>query len=591
MTPGPTDLPRRWRTDALLALLLAALLSACWAVRDWPQLGNLNLPDSDDMMRLAQVRDWVAGQSFNDWTQYRLGPLGGAPMHWSRIADLGPAAIIVMARPLVGGDAAERLAILLWPALLFAVALFLSARIARRIGSPSSAPIALVLAAIAYPANSLFLPGRIDHHGLQIVLVLGAILALARAPSRGTGAIAGICAAISFGIGLETAPQFAAMMAFLFLRWALHGAREGERSLGFGLGLAAVTAGLLLVARPSFWSSAWCDAFTPASSSAMLVAAGLFAVFGAAGDRIATVHGRLLVGGGLGLLAVVTLAASYPVCLTGPYGPMDPFVRHALIDNIVEARGVFAGPLAQIVALGIPSAGLMLTASVAGAVLAWRRGIDRSAAAPLLAVLAISDLVLLSQLRGGYVGSAVTAPILAQMVLAARVGRRPLVLAAAWAVSAGMLWLLIPLRIGEAMAPASRAAMAATRSCRGGDAWRQLDRVPQGTVMASAANAAYVIGGSHHRSVAAGYHRNNAGNVAMYDFFLSSPERARIIGRRWGVDYVVACPTDFSELDVTTRYPGSLATSLAEGRPPAWLVSIPLRDTGLKLYRVESWGG
>ena len=44
--------------------------------------------------------------------------------------------------------------------------------------------MAAILAALAYPANAQFVPGRIDHHGLQILCVLGAVLALARRPSR-----------------------------------------------------------------------------------------------------------------------------------------------------------------------------------------------------------------------------------------------------------------------------------------------------------------------------------------------------------------------------------------------------------------------
>ena len=53
-------------------------------------------------MRLQQVRDWLAGQPFADLAQHRLGLPPGVEMHWSRIGDLGPAAIIVMLEPLLG---------------------------------------------------------------------------------------------------------------------------------------------------------------------------------------------------------------------------------------------------------------------------------------------------------------------------------------------------------------------------------------------------------------------------------------------------------------------------------------------------------
>ena len=43
---------------------------------------------------------------------------------------------------------------------------------------------------------------------------------------------------------------------------------ERARLLGFAAALAGVTALLLVFARPTSWSSQWCDAFTPASSAA-----------------------------------------------------------------------------------------------------------------------------------------------------------------------------------------------------------------------------------------------------------------------------------------------------------------------------------
>jgi len=43
--------------------------------------------DNDDMMRLIQVRDFIAGQSWFDADQHRMGPDGTA-MHWSRVADI-----------------------------------------------------------------------------------------------------------------------------------------------------------------------------------------------------------------------------------------------------------------------------------------------------------------------------------------------------------------------------------------------------------------------------------------------------------------------------------------------------------------------
>ena len=70
---GTGTIRRQALGDALVAILLAMGLAAVWAVRDWHQLVALRLPDTDDVMRLQQIRDWLAGQPFNDLSQHRPG--------------------------------------------------------------------------------------------------------------------------------------------------------------------------------------------------------------------------------------------------------------------------------------------------------------------------------------------------------------------------------------------------------------------------------------------------------------------------------------------------------------------------------------
>lgn len=573
------------RHDWIVAILLAILLSACWTMMDWSQIGQLNLPDTDDAMRLAQVRDWIAGQAFNDWTQYRLEPPYGGAMHWSRINDFGPALIIVLLNPLVGRYGAELAAVVAYPAMLFAAYLFLSARIARRLGDAPGALVAMVLAAIAYPANALFLPGRIDHHALQIVLVQIAILTLMRPGGWRSGAILGGVIAISFGIGLETAPHAGALMGVLFIAWLLRGDRERDRMLGTGATLAGGTLILFAFARPTYWTTIWCDAFTPASVAAALAGGAFWIIAALATPRLPGVRSRLAAGVVLGGIAAAALVASFPGCLAGPYGAMDPFVERALIGNILEAQSMFAQ---RSLGAALQVTGLLFVAIVTAGWIAWRRPADRWALLPVAAVLMVCGLLVLSQVRGAYVGSALAAPVLAQLVLAARALSRwrvPAVIGA-WLASAGMVWLVLPEFIERVVEPRQQALSALHKSCVLGDVWRQVDRYPAGIVMAAPNQAARIIGGTRHASVGAGYHRLNRGNRAMYAFFLAQPDAAMRIGAGWRVDYVVFCPTDFSELGLPQNYPKSLAFQLAANRPPPWLRRLPLRDTGLRLYRV-----
>ncbi len=528
---------RALRTDVLLAIAIAVVLSVGWGVADWARLRHMILPDTDDMVRLAQVRDWIAGQATNDWTQYRIAPPAGAPMHWSRVNDVGIAAIILAMTPLVGRHYAEMTAVLLYPGLLFACAIFLSARIGRRLWGADGGPVAAVLTALAYPGTTVFVPGRIDHHALQVVLVLLTALMLMRPPSRLSGGIAGFATALSLIVGLETAPQIVALLAAGFALWAVRGAREHERILGFGAAFGGTTLMFLALLRPTYWNPALCDAFTPASSTGMLAVSGVFLALAAMSPRLGDWRSRAAVGSVLGAAALAVTLCLFPSCLTGPYGAVDPFLRTAFLPYIEEANGVVA---LHDVPRMIAVAGVLTVAAAASIWMMVRQRRRWPVALPIAAVVLISAAVMLTQVRGAYIGAPLGAPVLAGLIVAARQhGRwRGALVAAAWLVAAGTTYAVLPKWIEPLVADRGGAKHLATSSaglppssCNGGDVWEQIDRYPPGVMMTPTMMAAYVIGATRMSSVGAGYHRNNVGTMAMYRFFLAPPARSRAIAR------------------------------------------------------------
>lgn len=577
---------RAIRIDLIVAIALAAILSISWSIIDWARLSRLMLPDPDDTMRLLQVRDWIAGQDVNEWTQYRMGPPEGALMHWSRVNDVGIAAIILAATPFIGQHHAELVAILLYPALLFAGAMFLSARIARRLWGAPAAPIAALLTAIAFPGPTVFIPGRVDHHALQVILIQLLVLWSMRRPSLTSGLRTGAVAAVSLVVGLESAPQVAAVMACLFFVWVSGRTGERERLAGFAVALAGVTGLFLLFLRPTFWSAQYCDAFTPASSMATLASAAALGVLALLDPALRDWRWRLGVGAVLGAAALGASLFAFPVCISGPYGAVDPVLRALFYPHIVEANGIFEqdGLAAMIAVSGVVFAGCLTSI--------WmiRRAHGRwPETAPIVAVLWISMLVMLAQVRGGYIGAPMAAPILAGSIVAARARERhrTLATAGAWLASAGLVYLHVPEGVEAVFRGVRASAVPSVQvACTVGDSWTEVNRYPAGTVMTGTNVAAYLIGSTHHTTIGAGYHRNNAANMAIYRFFLGRPERARRIAQRWRVDYVLFCPGDFNEVDPARAFPASLVTALREGRPPAWLQPLPLRNTPLRFYRV-----
>ena len=509
-----------WPTPAL-ALALAALFTLAWTVRDWANLGALRLPDTDDAMRLQQVRDWLGGQAFADLTQYRLAD--GLPMHWSRLADLVPDALVAALTPLIGRHAAEVAAVIVWPGMLFAAALLLTARIARVMLAP--VPAAVLIAALAFPATGQFLPGRIDHHGLQLVLLLAMVAALLHPRGIASGIGIGLAAVASLVVGLETAPFVALAAALVVLGWAAErdGAQRHLAALGLTLlaGLAAATG-----FAPLAWRYPACDGFTFDLWRAALAGTAALLALALAGPAVAGRAPRLLLAGATGGLAALAAAILSPACLS-PYGGVDPALAARWLANVGEAQPLFAAPLATV----IGQCGLML-AGIAAALLALRRTRDPGWAILLLFQLAALGIGV-AQLRGASAGALLAAPALAMLVGAAR-ARGAAATAAAWLASAGILYPLA----GNALAPP---VPDGAPSCTGRAALAALGALPPGRVAGPIDLGAWGIAATRHDFLAAPYHRNNAGNAAALAILDGPRAPALATARAWRADYLAVC--------------------------------------------------
>lgn len=541
----------RLRSDALIATALAAILGAIWTGKDWAALSVLRLPDTDDGMRLQQIRDWLGGQAFADLTQYRLG--AGVPMHWSRVADLVPAGSILTLTPILGRHGAELATVIVWPLILFAVALLLIARIARRLGSEPSAATACIVAAIAYPATTIFLPGRIDHHGLQVVLLLGATLALLGPATVARGAIIGLLAAVSLVVGLETLPLFAVLGAAAIVEWCIAGAYRRLAGLGGGAIVGLVLARAIFA--PLAWTFPACDGFTASAWTAAMIAVLAPIALAAASpilrNRSQRILAAIVAGGGFGVLAL----AISPSCAS-PYGAVDPLLARLWLSQVGEAQSIAAAPLATTIGY----CGLMLAGVPATA---YRVFVTRSPGWLVMLGLQLGALAITAmQLRGAYAGAMLSAPALAATIVAART-RGTLPLAAAWLASAGMLYpiaarAIIPTNASPGEGACSTAAVV--------DA---LGRLPRGMVMAPIDVGGYGLPATAHRFVAGPYHRNTAGNRAMYRFYLGRRTDAVRIVAQWQVGYVVACP-GMPGVSTPGTMAGTMASALATGSVPGF---------------------
>ncbi len=576
MTPAnAASHPRFPWSVLLLALGLTVLLTSAWTIKDWATLSLLRLPDNDDMMRIAEIRDWIGGQRFNDLMQYRLGPPGGAPMHWSRLADAVPAAMVLVLTPLFGTHAAELAMVIAWPALLFLCYLLLAARIAHRLSGPAARPVAVILAALAFPTISLFIPGRIDHHALQIVLMLALVDGLVRRPSLATGAAMGVIAAASLAIGLESAPELVAVMAALGWLWLTGDAAGDRRALGFGIALAGTTGLMLVFMHPDAWPREWCDGFTPASTRATLALGVGWSVLGLAGARLPTLPRRLAAGAAVGIAVLLSVSQTSMVCLAGPYDALTPFLKEVWMSNVSEARGLFVGQdtPGTILAYGA----LSLLGSALAVMQAVRGGWRARPAVAFAIVLVISAVAAILQIRVTYILAGLGSIPFAVAIAGAQ--GRPERMAARlmlWVLGAGVTYLAISRQMDLALAKPIEAARVDARRCTNAEQFVAIARQPAGLVAAPIDLGSYLIGMTPHRALAAGYHRNNDGNMAAYRFFLSPPARSAAMARRLGVDYVALCPANMRENVLEPYRPGSLVEALQSGHVPDWLEPVPV---------------
>jgi hypothetical protein len=305
-----------WPAAVLLLWLVAAIVLIV-VMRDAIPGGWLK--DTDDYMRLMEVRDWLAGQSWYDVSQHRLNPPEGAMMHWTRLVDLPLAAGFLLLTPLLGSVWAENVTMVAVPLLLLlATMITLGWMISRLVDAPGAAEIGPALMLFSPFTIMQFMPLRIDHHGWQILMAaLASAALLADRRSRG-GIIAGLALGFWLTVSLEGLPFAAICLGAVGLRWCFDSSEASRlASLAATLALSAA-AFFLITIPPSAWGRTFCDATSAGQLGALATAAAGIAIL----TRLplaSTALPRMI---GLALVAAASggmLALVAPQCLSGPF--------------------------------------------------------------------------------------------------------------------------------------------------------------------------------------------------------------------------------------------------------------------------------
>ncbi|WP_158817073.1 hypothetical protein [Methylocapsa sp. S129] len=548
--------------------------------------------NTDDAMRLVEVRDWLAGQAWFDLHQYRLDPPDGEPMHWTRVLDLPLGLLIRIFSVFLPVESAERLTRIVFPLALHGALFAAIACLARRLAGPAAMLPAVMIAALTGGVLVQFQPGRIHHHSAQILLAvlilwatIGAIDARKFWPAAGAAALA----ALSLSINIENLTYILVEIAAFALVFVAQGERFRAALLGFGLSLAASSL-IVFIATvgPSRYFVGACDAFSTAHLVAIFFGAAAFSILAALSHRLTSAPLRLAgcALGGAVVLGVMALA--YPACLHDPQAGVDPLLRKLWLEHVEEARPLFSLVVAHPVKFVTLALATLL--GFAGALAAaWREeGATRVNWLVVCAFIAIGLATSLWQVRA--LSSASAVAIFGGAWVVART--------ADWAARrSGALAKLAPFALGlpfcsvfwAAVAPAQAQsnAVEGRTICRAPAAIEALGALPTSLLMAPIDMGSDILANSHHSVLAAPYHRDNHGNREMVDAMMAEPEAARQIVRNSGAAYVVFCPA-MPELEIyAAASPDGLAAALLSGKSPDWLVPEPIAGSPYRIYKVR----
>ncbi|WP_244618623.1 hypothetical protein [Rhizobium sp. 18065] len=576
-------------------------------------LSVLNLPgardyvgiDNDDVMRLVQVRDLLAGQSWFDLMQYRLGLPGGTLMHWSRIIDLPIAALIKMFSLALPSERAEALALLVWPFFLVIPLMTAVAVAARRIGDTAVMHIALMLAAVFVVTGNRFLPGAIDHHNVQLVLV-ATIAACLLDPARRAGsfALAGFASALAIAIGAETTPLIAVVCVVVALLWALEGARSRTAARAFSLSLLlSISALFLATVPPEHYRLVTCDslsigyyAIIAAGAGALFVATLLPARLGLAGRSAALVT--------IGALVLLAALAVAPQCLQNPLNELDPLLQTMWLDGVLEAQSFLRWLEVEPASFG----GFYAVPVFALAVCLFRviRGDDVRSHAILLALLLISFVIALVQVRGAAFANLLAILPVALLIADLRhnSNAEPDNIGAGFffvvvtLISVPSVWILsgvfivegtmgISNRMRSLVASGPASGTDAGAACETLQSLAQLNDLPAGTVVAPSDYGADILRITPHRVLSGPYHRNQGGMLTELHIGLAEPAEAAAFLRGSKSTILAFCPTNIQTEKIAKMKPDGLYAALEAGRVPDYLQPLPQDpQSGLTIYRV-----
>ncbi|GAA0478919.1 hypothetical protein GCM10009096_21100 [Parasphingorhabdus litoris] len=549
----------------------------------------------DDQLRQVQLRDWLAGQSWFDTTQYRIAAPDSQPMHWPRLIELPLAFVTLLLGLVMAPSSAETAALVIVPLAALGIAMWLVAKITSQFFDRNVALLAAALTATAVSIIAQLRPMRIDHHGWQIVLALVVLWTMFWPSKRNAGIVMGIALALWLSISVEGLPLSVAFIALLAWRWIIS-LDEGVRLfwtltgfLGSSVLLYMVNHGQLDVALN------YCDAIAPAHLLAC--AAGGAIILPAIKFSPDSWIVRLIALAVAGLAALGVFYSTAPQCVGSAFGQLDPLVRDYWLVNVREGMPIWTQPWKEIITL---FGGSIIVGLVSLAYIQWRKpeAIDRQKLFLLAYALMWAFVVSLLVQRAAAVAAAYALPLVGWAVHGAfqhaRAIKRPITrilatVAVVFLILPGPLALgVIDMARGNGMQGNTQIAEPAASGpdCQFDDSLAQLNNLPPSYIVAPFDFGPKLLVQTSHSVLATSHHRNDAAMADQIRIFTSKPETARSILEDRNIEIIMTCPNEAELKTYAKKHPDGLWAKLDGGEKFEWLEPITLAKDSPSLWRI-----
>ncbi|MDO6416584.1 AcrB/AcrD/AcrF family protein [Sphingomonas sp. BIUV-7] len=587
ITTNREDDAADWRGWFLLFWLVAAI----WLIQyKWGAIHWFALSDTDDNMRFAQVRALLDGQGWYDLRQHRFDPPNGISIHWSRIVDLPIAGLILLLRPILGGEQAARWACAIAPLLAMGAGLYGTMLTARRLVSPQAYVLAAAILACAQTTVLMWMPLRIDHHGWQLATLIIAIAGIADPKRVRGGVTTGLATAISLTIGLELMPYLATAGALIALWWVLDG-DEADRLRAYGASLAAGAAAGFAAFASYDNRQPLCDALTPVYLSTLLEAGAALVLLAFVPVRSLPVRAVLAVVAGALIAGVFVYA--WPQCLGRPEH-ITPELDRMWFSHIREAKPLYEHSwriAVPIMALSVIGFGGSLFAR-------WRaRGTPLAMPWTVVSLFSLfSMLLLLWQTRAGPASQlmgVIGATALGQPILSLTLNHRAMLVrvlgsVAAFVAVSGVFAGLIINWIPEHKTAYRRTVDTANRRCPTLPALKPIAEMPPATFLTFTDMGPRLIAVTHHSAIAGPYHRAGSDILdVQHSFRAEDPEVAHEVMKRHGATMLLLCPGMSESTVYAAENKKGFYIQLNRGTVPKWLERVELpKNSPFKLWRL-----